>query len=196
MAFTSGWICHHELRNLCATRPCFPWSKILATPLRMAVAEMPHRGPFISLLGYSMNATGIGQGVRAGFSSWWEAWGPGPLGPLNPTLLHTLLCCRRWCKKTFMHGWRCERVSPDHAQFTICNNIKATNSSVALWAGVGWSAVALGWSLQTADVCRAMNSILSTFSRFDDIHVSMSAKHASRQSVAICWSGTAQLTQG
>ena len=33
MAFTSGWLCHHELRNPCATRPCTPWSRILATPL-------------------------------------------------------------------------------------------------------------------------------------------------------------------
>jgi len=36
-AFTSGRLCHHELRNPCATRPCppppLPWSKILATPL-------------------------------------------------------------------------------------------------------------------------------------------------------------------
>ena len=38
MAFTSGWLCHHELRNPRATRPCPPpWSKILVTPLSVFV---------------------------------------------------------------------------------------------------------------------------------------------------------------
>ena len=33
MAFTYGWLCHHELRNQCATGRA-PWSKILETPVQ------------------------------------------------------------------------------------------------------------------------------------------------------------------
>jgi len=63
---------------------------------------------------------------------------------------------------------------------------------------MSWSLTSSGKTVTFTNCWRVpcqMNSVLSAFnfSRFDDIHLSMSATHARRRFVAVCWSRAAQL---